>query len=101
MPFPNVTVIGLGLIGSSLARAVQLHIPGVRDADTKVRETAPRIKLCDHIAESASGTALERAIRLGERRRAVELFSCTRSVRRSIIDKGQDDARPDFGRSHE
>ena len=68
MTFPNVTVIGRGLIGSSLARAVQLHIPGVRvigyDADANVRETAARIKLCDHIAENASAAVIDAALKV-------------------------------------
>ena len=45
-------------------------------------------------------TALQRAIRWGDGDALFELFSKTRDIRRSIIDEGQDDARPDFGREH-
>ena len=44
-------------------------------------------------------TALQRAIRWGDGDTLFELFTRTRAVRRSIIEQGQDDARPDFGRS--
>ena len=44
-------------------------------------------------------TALQRSIRLGEGDALFEHFSRTRAIRRSIIAEGQDDARPDFGRS--
>ena len=44
-------------------------------------------------------TALQRAIRWGDGEALFELFSKTRAIRRSIIAEGQDDARPDFGRS--
>jgi cyclohexadieny/prephenate dehydrogenase len=44
-------------------------------------------------------SALQRAIRWGDGEALFELFSRTRTVRRSIIEEGQDDARPDFGRS--
>ena len=61
LPFARVTVIGLGLIGSSIARAVRQHMPSVRvtgyDANPAVRETAVRIDLCDDVADSA-GTAV-------------------------------------------
>lgn len=46
-------------------------------------------------------TALQRAIRWGDGDALFNLFSRTRAVRRSIIEQGQDDARPDFGRSHD
>ncbi|PZO90755.1 MAG: prephenate/arogenate dehydrogenase family protein [Sphingomonas sanxanigenens] len=46
-------------------------------------------------------TALQRAIRWGDGDALFDLFTRTRAVRRSIIEQGQDDARPDFGRSHE
>ena len=44
-------------------------------------------------------TALQRAIRWDDGDALFELFSKTRAIRRSIIAEGQDDARPDFGRS--
>ena len=44
-------------------------------------------------------TALQRAIRLGDGDQLFEHFTRTRDIRRSIIEEGQDDARPDFGRS--
>ena len=43
-------------------------------------------------------TALQRAIRNGDGQTLFELFDRTRTIRRSIIEQGQDDARPDFGR---
>ena len=45
-------------------------------------------------------TRLQRAIRWGDGDTLFELFSRTRAIRRSIIEQGQDDARPDFGRAH-
>ncbi|WP_284124257.1 prephenate/arogenate dehydrogenase family protein [Parerythrobacter aestuarii] len=45
-------------------------------------------------------TALQRAIRSGDGETLHDLFSRTRAIRRSIIDEGQDDASPDFGRDH-
>lgn len=44
-------------------------------------------------------TAMQRAIRSGDGEALYELFSRTREIRRSIIEQGQDDARPDFGRT--
>ena len=44
-------------------------------------------------------TALQRAIRNGDGEMLFELFTRTRDIRRSIVEQGQDDARPDFGRS--
>ncbi|MDB5662503.1 MAG: cyclohexadienyl dehydrogenase [Sphingomonas bacterium] len=46
-------------------------------------------------------TALQRAIRWGDGDALFDLFTRTRAIRRSIIEQGQDDARPDFGRSHD
>ncbi|MBO6945227.1 prephenate/arogenate dehydrogenase family protein [Altererythrobacter sp.] len=45
-------------------------------------------------------TALQRAIRSGDGDTLHELFSRTRAIRRGIIEEGQDDAAPDFGREH-
>ena len=44
-------------------------------------------------------TALQRAIRIGDGAQLFDHFARTREIRRSIIELGQDDARPDFGRS--
>ncbi len=44
-------------------------------------------------------TALQRAIRLDDGDALFDHFTRTRAIRRSIIEEGQDDARPDFGRS--
>jgi cyclohexadieny/prephenate dehydrogenase len=43
-------------------------------------------------------TVLQRAIRWGDGDALFDLFTRTRAVRRSIIEHGQDDPRPDFGR---
>lgn len=45
-------------------------------------------------------TALQRAIRSGDGETLRELFSRTRAIRRGIIEEGQDDPSPDFGRGH-
>ncbi|MFZ5608183.1 MAG: prephenate/arogenate dehydrogenase family protein [Pseudomonadota bacterium] len=46
-------------------------------------------------------TALQRAIRWGDGEALFALFTRTRDIRRRIIDAGQDDPTPDFGRPHE
>lgn len=46
-------------------------------------------------------TQLQRAIRWGDGDALHALFSRTRDVRRSIVEQGQDDAAPDFGRRHD
>lgn len=43
-------------------------------------------------------TALQRAIRSGDGDTLHELFTRTRAIRRQVIEEGQDDDRPDFGR---
>ncbi|MDE2404703.1 MAG: prephenate/arogenate dehydrogenase family protein [Sphingomonadales bacterium] len=45
-------------------------------------------------------TALQKAIRVGDGATLFDHFTRTRAIRRSIIEMGQDDARPDFGRKH-
>ena len=45
-------------------------------------------------------TAMQRAIRSGDGEALHELFSRTRAIRREVIDQGQDDGKPDFGRKH-
>ncbi len=46
-------------------------------------------------------TALQRAIRWGDGDQLFDLFTRTRAIRRNIIEAGQDEAAPDFGRHHE
>ena len=45
-------------------------------------------------------TMLQRAIRWGDGEQLFDLFTRTRAVRRSIVEQGQDDPAPDFGRKH-
>jgi cyclohexadieny/prephenate dehydrogenase len=63
LPFARVSIIGLGLIGSSIARAVRAHMPTVRltghDADADVRAIADRLQLCDDIADNAGAAVTD------------------------------------------
>ena len=63
LPFSRITIIGLGLIGSSIARAVRAHMPAARltgyDADPEVRATATRIRLVDNVADSAGASVVD------------------------------------------
>ena len=56
LPFSRVTIIGTGLIGSSLARAVRKHMPTVRltghDADAAVRARADALGLFDDLTDT-------------------------------------------------
>ncbi|MBC6436494.1 prephenate/arogenate dehydrogenase family protein [Nostoc sp. HG1] len=61
IPFARVSLIGLGLIGSSVARAVKANMPGVRvtgyDADQDVRARAVALGFCDDVTDQP-GTAV-------------------------------------------
>jgi cyclohexadieny/prephenate dehydrogenase len=61
LPFSRVSIIGLGLIGSSVARAVKATMPDVRvtgyDTDPAVRDRARAIGLCDDVTD-LPGTAV-------------------------------------------
>jgi cyclohexadieny/prephenate dehydrogenase len=63
LPFARISIIGLGLIGSSIARAVREAMPTVvlsgYDADPEVRETARALKLCDDIADTAGAAVTD------------------------------------------
>jgi cyclohexadieny/prephenate dehydrogenase len=63
LPFARVSVIGLGLIGSSIARAVRATMPTVRltghDADPDVRRVADALGLCDDVADSAGAAVTD------------------------------------------
>ena len=63
LPFARVSIIGLGLIGSSIARAVRDSMPTVvltgHDANPQVRETARGLKLCDDVADTAGAAVTD------------------------------------------
>jgi len=63
MPFSRVSIIGLGLIGSSLAHAIRAYLPTVRltghDASAEVREIARRIDLADDITDTAGAAVID------------------------------------------
>ena len=57
LPFSRVTVIGLGLIGSSILRAVRHHMPTVHltayDADPAVRARVIELNIADDVPDTA------------------------------------------------
>ena len=63
LPFARVTIIGLGLIGSSIARAVRQAMPTVvltgHDADPDVCKTARALMLCDDVADTAGAAVTD------------------------------------------
>ena len=63
LPFSRVTIIGFGLIGSSLARAVRREMRDVRltgyDADADVRARADALNLFDDITDSAGAAVCD------------------------------------------
>jgi cyclohexadieny/prephenate dehydrogenase len=63
LPFSRVAIIGLGLIGSSLARAIKAQMPTVRvtghDASAEVRATARRLKFCDDVCDTPGAAVID------------------------------------------
>ncbi|MEH3046051.1 prephenate/arogenate dehydrogenase family protein [Sphingomonas adhaesiva] len=63
LPFARVAIIGLGLLGSSIARAVRQSMPTVRltghDASAAVREVAQRIDLVDDVADTPGAAVID------------------------------------------
>jgi cyclohexadieny/prephenate dehydrogenase len=63
LPFSRVTIIGLGLIGSSIARAVREYMPTVRltlhDADPVVRERVRDLDLADDVTDTAGAAVTD------------------------------------------
>ena len=63
LPFERVAIIGLGLIGSSVARAVRDRMPTVRltghDADAGTREMARALGLCDDVTDTAGAAVTD------------------------------------------
>jgi cyclohexadieny/prephenate dehydrogenase len=63
LPFARVSIIGLGLIGSSIARAVRETMPTARvtghDASAEVRETARALHFCDDVTDTVAAAATD------------------------------------------
>ncbi|HEX4695400.1 prephenate/arogenate dehydrogenase family protein [Sphingomonas sp.] len=63
LPFARVSIIGLGLIGSSIARAIKDHLPTVcvngHDVDPDVRETARALGFCDDVTDTAGAAVTD------------------------------------------
>jgi cyclohexadieny/prephenate dehydrogenase len=66
LPFPRITIIGLGLIGSSIARGIKDMMPSVQvtgyDADPAVRERARAIHLCDDVTDLPRTAVIDAAL---------------------------------------
>jgi cyclohexadieny/prephenate dehydrogenase len=66
LPFARVSILGLGLIGSSIARAVKAHMPSViltgYDADADTRETARALGLVDDVTDTAGAAVTDAAL---------------------------------------
>jgi cyclohexadieny/prephenate dehydrogenase len=63
LPFARVAIIGLGLIGGSVARGVRAAMPTVRltghDADPETRARAAQIGLVDDVADNAGAAVTD------------------------------------------
>lgn len=63
LPFRRVAIIGLGLIGSSLARAIRAHMPTVAlagtDRDPAVRARATELDLLDELADNPGAACID------------------------------------------
>jgi cyclohexadieny/prephenate dehydrogenase len=63
LPFARVSIIGLGLIGSSLARAIRATMPTVAltgtDADAGVRARVLELGLVDDVTDSAGAAVVD------------------------------------------
>jgi cyclohexadieny/prephenate dehydrogenase len=63
LPFSRVAIIGMGLIGSSLARAVRQEMPTVRltvsDGDAAVRARVLALDLADDVTENAGAAVVD------------------------------------------
>ncbi len=63
LPFGRVAIIGMGLIGSSLARAVRAAMPTVRltvsDGDALVRERVRALDLADDVTDHAGAAVVD------------------------------------------
>jgi cyclohexadieny/prephenate dehydrogenase len=66
LPFARISIIGMGLIGSSVARAVKAMMPEVRvtgyDADPDVRERVRALGLCDDVTDLPGTAVIDAAL---------------------------------------
>ncbi|MEP2494540.1 MAG: prephenate dehydrogenase/arogenate dehydrogenase family protein, partial [Parasphingorhabdus sp.] len=63
LPFTNIAIIGLGLIGSSIAHAVRETMPSARltgfDSDPATRARVIKLGFCDDISDSAGAAVTD------------------------------------------
>jgi cyclohexadieny/prephenate dehydrogenase len=63
LPFSRVAIIGMGLIGSSLARAIRATMPTVQisasDANAEVRARVSELGLADDVADNAGAAVVD------------------------------------------
>ena len=63
LPFARLTIIGLGLIGSSVVRAVRAQMPCVRitgyDADPMVRTRTVALGICDDVTDTVGAAVMD------------------------------------------
>ncbi len=63
LPFSRVAIIGMGLIGSSLARAIRADMPTVRltvsDGDAAVRERVRALDLAEDVTDHAGAAVVD------------------------------------------
>jgi len=63
LPFARVSLIGMGLIGASLARAIRLRMPTVRltvhDADPAVCARVTALALADDVTDTAAAAVID------------------------------------------
>ena len=63
LPFSRVAIIGMGLIGSSLARAIRDTMPTVRltvsDGDADVRARVLALDLADDVTDNAGAAVVD------------------------------------------
>ncbi|OYU15533.1 MAG: cyclohexadienyl dehydrogenase [Alphaproteobacteria bacterium PA4] len=63
LPFSRVAIIGMGLIGSSLARAIRADMPTVRltvsDGDADVRARVQALDLADDVTDNAGAAVVD------------------------------------------
>ncbi len=63
LPFARIAIVGMGLIGSSLARAIRARMPtvalSVTDADPAVRARVLDLDLADDVADTAGAAVID------------------------------------------